>query len=171
MQLDQTLDSNLINTFYINHNAWLNRWLFKKLGSSLDAADLTHDTFLSLLNKSRHDAISEPRAYLTRIAHDLMVNHLRRRDLERAYNATLCDPFLVEYPSPEIRAIAIESLLAVDRMLFDLSPKVREAYLLMQLDGLKHKEIAIKLDISVKTVGVYIAKAVLHCITFELSET
>ncbi len=167
MQIDQTLDHALINTFYVHHNAWLNRWLSKKLGSSLDAADLTHDAFLSLFNKNRHDTIIEPRAYLTRIAHDLMVNHLRRRDLERAYHATLCDPYLLEYPSPEIRAIAIEALLAVDKLLSGLPPKVREAYLLMQLDGLKHKEIADKLDISVKTVGVYIAKAVLHCITFE----
>lgn len=169
MQIDQSLNHVLVNSFYISHNAWLHKWLSKKLGSSFDAADLTQDTFITLLTKIRHEPISEPRAYLTRIAHDLMVNHLRRRDLERAYNATLCDPYLIEYPSPEIRAIALETLIAIDNMLSALQPKVREAYLLMQLDGLKHKEIAKKLDISVKTVGVYIAKAVLHCLTYELS--
>lgn len=169
MQIDQSLNNALINSFYINHNVWLHKWLLKKLGSSFDAADLTQDTFISLLTKNRHEPIHEPRAYLTRIAHDLMVNHLRRRDLERAYNATLCDPYLIEYPSPEIRAIALESLIAIDKMLSALPPKVRSAYLLMQLDGLKHKEIAEQLNISVKTVGVYIAKAVLHCLSYELS--
>ena len=99
-----------------------------------------------------------------------MVNHLRRRDLERAYHASLSDPYLIEYPSVEMRAIMLETLIAVDKMLSALPSKVRAAYLLMQLDGLKHKEIAEKLDISVKTVGVYIAKAVLHCLTFEMSQ-
>jgi RNA polymerase sigma-19 factor, ECF subfamily len=161
------IQNALIQDFYVKHNSWLYQWLCKKLGSSFDAADLTQDTFMRLLSKEDMAQVVEPRAYLTRIAHDLMVSLLRRRDLERAYHATLCDPFTIEYPSPEIRAIALEALVAVDEMLNGLSPKVREAYLLMQLDGLKYAEIAQRLDISVKTVGVYIAKAVLHCATFE----
>jgi RNA polymerase sigma factor (sigma-70 family) len=167
MQSNQASQNLLIQDFYKSHNSWLYSWLLKKLGSTFDAADLAQDTFTRMLSKNDADQILEPRAYLTRIAHDLMVSMLRRRDLERSYHATLCDPYEIEYPSPEVRAMALEALIAVDEMLNGLSPKVREAYLLMQLDGLKYAEIAQKLDISVKTVGVYIAKAVLHCISFE----
>lgn len=158
---------NLVHDFYIEHNSWLYQWLYRKIGSSFDAADLTQDTFARLLGKDDTAQINEPRAYLTRIAHGLMVSMFRRRDLERAYLATLPDPYEIDYPSPEARALALEALLAVDAMLGELRPRVREAYLLHQLDGLKYAEIAQKLNISVKTVGVYIAQAVLHCISFE----
>lgn len=161
------IQHSLAHEYYLKHNSWLYQWLCKKIGSSFDAADITQDTFTRLLTREHAEPIQEPRAYLTKIAHDLMVSMLRRRDLERAYGASLNDPYLMEYPSPEVRAIAIEALLAVDEMLNGLPPKVREAYLLMQLDGLKYAEIAQKLDISVKTVGVYIAKAVLHCISYQ----
>lgn len=167
MQTVKSTHHLVVQDFYRAHNSWLYAWLSKKLGSSFDAADLAQDTFARMLSKNDLGQIVEPRAYLTKIAHDLMVSMLRRRELERAYHATLCDPYEIAYPSPEIRAIAIEALMAVDEMLNGLSPKVRDAYLLMQLDGLKYSEIAQKLDISVKTVGVYIAKAVLHCASFE----
>lgn len=156
----------LVGEMYHDYKPWLYGWLCKKLGSTLDAADLAQDTFAKLLTKTELKQVLEPRAYLTTIAHGLMVSHLRRRDLERAYQATLADPALAEYPSPEVQAMAMELLVAIDHMLHGLSPKVRAAYLMMQLDGLTYAEIAQKLDISVKTVGVYIAKAVFHCISF-----
>jgi len=29
MQIDQSLNNALINSFYINHNVWLHKWLLK----------------------------------------------------------------------------------------------------------------------------------------------
>src|SRR5690606_711921 len=152
MYADMTRN-NLVRDFYIQHNSWLYQWLYKKVCSSFDAADLTQDTFARLRATVDTAQISDPRAYVTRIAHELIVRMLTHRYLERPYHESLPDPYEMDYPSPEIRAIALEALVAVDEMLNGLKPKVREAYLLMQLDGLKRAEIAQKLDISVKTVG------------------
>lgn len=160
----------LVQEYYVQHNAWLYQWLYKKIGSSFDAADLTQDTFARLLGKNELVSIREPRAYLTRIAHDLMVSLFRRRDLERNYLASLTALDEAMHPSPEVRAMVMEAIFAVDQMLNGLKPKVRTAFLLQQLDGLKYAEIARELDISVKTVGVYIASAVLHCASFEAGD-
>jgi RNA polymerase sigma-70 factor (ECF subfamily) len=162
------IQRELIGLFYEEHKPWLYQWLCKKMSSQLDAADIAQDTFVRVLLKE-HVEITEPRAYLTRIAHGLMVNSLKRRDIERAYQATLIDPYLLEYPSPEMQALVVEALLAIDEMLNTLPPKVKQAYLMMQLDGLKYKEIAEKLDVSIRTIASYIEKATIHCLIFESS--
>lgn len=169
MHSNQTVHNLLIQDFYESHNSWLCSWLSKKLGSTLDAADLTHDTFIRLLLKSDAEHIVEPRAYLINIAHGLMVSHIRRRDLERAYLDALMHFSSAETPSPETQAIVLETLIRLDAMLDGLPAHIRNAYLLLQLEGLSYAEIAKKLGVSVRTVGNYIAKASLHCMLMKQS--
>src|SRR5690554_609152 len=76
------VQSHAIHTLYNDHQGWLHNWLRHKLGNTWDAADLVHDTFVKILLKDEWGFIREPRAYLTTIAHGLMVNSLRRKDLE-----------------------------------------------------------------------------------------
>ncbi len=167
MQLNQTFNNNLLSEFYLNHNAWLCAWLRKKIGFSsgntLDAADISQDTFLRLLLKKDLETIIEPRAYLTHIAHGLLVSKIRRQDLEKSYLDALMHFSPTDVPSPELRLIVLETLVSLDNMLDGLPPKVRSAFLLLQLEGNSYSEIAKKLAVSTRTVGNYIAKAMLHC--------
>lgn len=159
-----SLQDSLLHDFYISHNAWLFSWLSKKIGSRFDAADLTQDTFVKLMLKDDLAQIAEPRAYITTIAHRLMVNHLRRRKIELAcLNAIACLP-QSESPSPETLAITIETLVSIDEMLDGLPANVRRAFLWCQLEGISHAAIAARLCVSVSSVRQYISKALLHCI-------
>lgn len=166
MTPDHALQRSM-TALYESHNLWLTGWLSKKLGCRTDATDLAHDTFLRVLSKQNLQDIVEPRAYLTTIAHGLMVNHLRRRDLERAYLAELALLDEREMPSAETRLIMLEALVRIDAMLDGLAPKVRQAFLLHQLESLKHAEIAERLAVSVSSVRQYIAKALLHCMLLQ----
>ncbi len=167
MQSNHALQNSLARDFYISHNSWLYSWLCKKLGSTFDAADLTQDTFLSILLKKDLVSILEPRAYLTKIAHGLMVNHIRRREIERSYLQEISQ--LPEYhtQSAETRALALDILVRIDNMLDGLPIKVRAAFLLSQLEGLTYAEIATELAVSVASVRLYIAKALDHCIAIQ----
>ncbi|THK41217.1 sigma-70 family RNA polymerase sigma factor [Methylophaga sp. SB9B] len=160
----QTRDS-LVTDLYQKHNSWLMGWLSRKLGCSFDAADLMQDTFSRILQKDDLTDIKEPRAYLTTIAHGLMVNHVRRRDIEAAYLEEISNLPQAEAPSPETIAIMIETLTKIDQMLDGLPSKTRNAFLWFQLEGLSHAQIAERLSVSVSSVRQYIAKALLHCIT------
>ena len=153
-----------VESLYSEHHGWLKGWLRKKLGCAFDAADLTHDTFIRVLSREETPALREPRAYLTTIAHGLMVNLLRRRELERAYLDALAALPEASAPSPEVRALALEALMEIDAMLDGLPPKVRRAFLLCQLDGLSHGEIAAQLAVSVSSVRQYLARAMQHCL-------
>lgn len=153
-----------LTTLYRHHHGWLQGWLRRKLGCSEQAADLAQDTFLRLLGRPLAiDQLLEPRAYLSTVAHGLLVNHLRRRDLERAYLEVLAQQPEAMAPSPEERALLLETLCEIDVMLSGLPPKVRQAFLLSQLEGLPYAEIAGRLGVSLSMVKKYMLRAMTHC--------
>ena len=153
-----------VTQLYRDHHNWLQGWLRSKTGCPHNAADLAHDTFVRLIKARNAEEICEPRAYLTTIAYGLMVNQFRRLEIERAYLDVLASRQEAMVPSPEERAIVIESLIAIDLMLDALPANVRRAFLLFQLEGLSHAEIAERLKVSISSVRQYIAKAMQHCL-------
>ncbi|MGE0802819.1 MAG: sigma-70 family RNA polymerase sigma factor [Lautropia sp.] len=154
-----------VENLYVDHHGWLRAWLRRRLGDSFIAADLTHDTFLRVLGRREIVDLREPRAYLTTIAHGLVVNHWRRQEIENAYLETLATSPEATSPSPETRALLVEALCELDALLDRLNPKARSAFLLAQLDGLTYGEIAARLQVSERMVKKYMAQAMLHCLT------
>lgn len=163
MSYPSSASHGIVHMLYQEHHAWLRAWINKKLGCPFGAADLAQDTFVNVLLKSDMPVLQEPRAYLSRIAHGLMVDHVRRRDLERAYLEALAHIAPAESGSPEARALMLELLMRLDAMLDGLPVKVRTAFLLAQLEGLGYAEIAERLGVTTRTVGTYMATAMLQC--------
>ena len=156
---------------YGTHHSWLLGLLRRRLNDRWDAADLAQDTFLRLLSKdSELPALREPRAYLSTIAHSLMVNFWRRQAIERAYVDALALQPEHYAPSPEARELIMETLLAIDAMLLRLPGNVRQAFLWAQLDGLTYAVIAERLQVSERMVKKYMAQAMLHCLLLDQAE-
>ena len=151
-----------VETLYGQHHGWLRQWLSKKLGDKHQGADLAHDTFMRLL--AREDAITlhEPRAFLTTVAQRVLSNHWRRQQLERAYLEALAVIPQALVPSEEEHAILLESLFEIDRLLDGLSTPVKRSFLLSQLDGLSHAEVAKEIGVSITTVKRYLVRAARH---------
>ncbi|AOK31771.1 MULTISPECIES: sigma-70 family RNA polymerase sigma factor [Burkholderia] len=152
-----------IAALYTGHRGWLHGWLTKKLGCSERAADLVHDTFMRLLARTEPINALEPRAFLTTIAQRVLFNYWRRERLERAYLDALAQWPQDVAPSPQTRAILFETLVEIDRMLDALPAAVRQAFLLAQLDGMTHAQIAAELSVSLATVKRYLVKAGAQC--------
>ncbi|MDN7141699.1 sigma-70 family RNA polymerase sigma factor [Pseudomonas sp. JQ170] len=148
---------------YHAHHSWLTGWLRRRLGCPDNAADLAQDTFMRLLQARETPVLNEPRAFLTTVAKRVLFNHYRRQDLERAYLQALAQLPEELAPSEEHRAIILETLLELDRLLDGLAPVVKRAFLLAQVDGLSYGEIAAQLNISLATVKRYLNKAALRC--------
>ena len=159
--------TSAVETIYRQQHGWLKAWLQRKLGTSAQAADLAHDTFVRLLVSPDAERMREPRAFLRTVAHGLLVNHWRRQDLERAWADTLAQLPQAMSPSPEERAMALQTLQLVDAMLERLNPKARTAFLLSQLDGLTYAAIAEQLKVSERMVKKYMAQAMFECLLLE----
>ncbi|AUF97021.1 RNA polymerase sigma-70 factor (ECF subfamily) [Pseudomonas sp. BIGb0278] len=155
---------NAVQSLYETHHQWLCGWLRQRLGCVDNAADLAQDTFIRVITQRKATELREPRAYLSTIARSLMIDMFRRRYLEQAYLETLAlspEPLDI---SPETRALIIETLMEIDRMLDGLGGRTREIFLLAQLDGLSYVEIGRRLNISVNTVKKHAVRALTHCL-------
>jgi RNA polymerase sigma-70 factor (ECF subfamily) len=62
-----------------------------------------------------------------------------------------------------VRHEALQSLERIAQLLDGLKPAVRDAFLLYQLGGLNHAQVAQQLGVSSRTVERHVANALLHC--------
>lgn len=152
-----------LDVLYGTHHGWLHGWLRRSVGCSQQAADLVQDTFVRLLVRGQPIESRAPRALLTRIARGLLIDHWRRDALERAYLDALAQLPEALHPSPEVRHEALQSLERIAQLLDGLKPAVRDAFLLYQLGGLNHAQVAQQLGVSSRTVERHVANALLHC--------
>jgi RNA polymerase sigma-70 factor (ECF subfamily) len=152
-----------VQSLYSNHHGWLNGWLRARLGNSADAADVAQDTFMRLLQRTGQLDLQAPRAFLRTIARGLVIDLWRREELHRAYLETVALLPPAEVPSPEARELLLELLEAIAHMLDELKPKVRQAFLLAQCEGMPYQQIAQTLGVSLRSVERYIADALYHC--------
>ncbi|WP_263143684.1 sigma-70 family RNA polymerase sigma factor [Pseudomonas sp. RIT-PI-AD] len=156
-----------LDALYRGHHGWLQGWLRQRLACRADAADLAQDTFVRVLLARTAGSLHEPRHYLATIARGLVIDLYRRRSLETAYlDALAARPELYE-PSAEVRALILDSLMAIDRLLDGLGARTRAIFLAVQLDGLSYEKAAAQVGVSVTTVRKHLARALLHCLLLD----
>jgi len=164
-------DNQDVGQLYVEHQPWLYRWLWRKLGCSFQAADLAQDTFVKVLSQQRgqnsqqqeQQKIREPRAYLQVLAQRSLFDFWRRKELEQAYSQSLLEQGSVYSTCEETRALVIEALNQLDQLLYTLEPISRQVFLLSQLRQFTYQEISEQMDISVMTVRRHMKKAILAC--------
>ncbi|MBK4999725.1 sigma-70 family RNA polymerase sigma factor [Pseudomonas sp. S31] len=157
-----------MHCLYRDHSQWLSSWIRRRLGDRERAADITQDTFVRLISSALTRIPQEPRSYLATVAKRLMIDQLRRRQVEQTYLQYLANEPEAQACSPEHRLIIVETLMQLDAMLDGLGSNVRQAFFWVQLDGLSYAEVATRLNVSVSSVTKYMAKATERCLFFEL---
>lgn len=148
---------------FSDHHPWLLGRLHDRLRNRAQAEDMASETFVQVIGQGRMAAIEEPRAFLTTVAKRVLYEFWRRRDLEQAYCAALARLPESHAPSPEDRALLLESLEAIALALDGLSDKARHAFLLSQLDGLTYEVIAERMGVSHGMVRKYMAQGWRAC--------
>nr|WSY49582.1 RNA polymerase sigma factor SigJ [Streptomyces sp. NBC_00886] len=141
-------------TVFMNHRELLFGLVYNMLGSVADTDDVLQETWLSWTARARRsplDTITNPRAYLVRIA----VNHaLQRRAAISRRRETYVGPWLPEPlvdqaddGDPEDPALRAESVsLAMLVVLESLTPLERAVFVLNEVFGYAHTEIADIID-------------------------
>ena len=152
-----------LSTLYSDHNGWLKQWLQQHLGCAERAADLAQDTFVRILLKDTFPSIEKPRAYLSTIAHGLVLNHWRRQALERAYLELLTAQPVNVHPSEEEKQLMLEKLQQLAIALEGLPLRCKQVFLMARLDGMSYQHIATELNITVNMVQKAMGKAIANC--------
>lgn len=148
---------------------------YRFTGSANDAEDLTQDVFLKVYgNLAAFDvARGSFQTWITTLTRNLLVDHFRRskqqrvtdsmdagwEDTEdRATAARLAGQLAAEGPSPHEQAARKELAKMVQEALTRISPELREAVILRDLQDMDYKEIAQVLRIPEGTVKSRISR-------------
>jgi len=124
------------------------RFIFLKVNSQEVAEDLTSETFLRVWEKFREgegNSIENPRAFLYRIAHNLVIDYYRekgRRQVVSAEFASIIDP----RQNLEEKAMLKSDINIIRQALANLSEDYQNVIVWHYLDDLSISEIANLLD-------------------------
>lgn len=124
-----------------------------------EAQELTQEVFFELYRTRRGGKrIESPRAWVFRVAHNLGLQQ-RKRTLEFRANAPNWERTAgTSAPSFEAQMIEDERRKRVESVLADLSPQQRHC-LYLRAEGLRYREIAEVLNITVSTVNEFLRRA------------
>lgn len=154
---------SLMDGIFRTHYGWLCRWVSGRTPLGHLPEDIAAEAMLRITRVAAQEAIQEPRAMLTVIARRIMCDLRARSDLQHAYEDAIRHLPAILEPSAEERLVATQMLAQIERALQPLSVRARTAFLLSQVDGLRHAEIAQTLGVSVSMVRKYIASAMRRC--------
>ena len=156
--------SEEVKHFYIQYGAEVQRYLTRQVKCGFTAADLTQEVFLRLVRSGNSMELSNPRAYIYRIASNILTDHIRGAARKHsASHEPISDTVAEEAPGPEDRLLSRDELMRLERAIADLPQRQREVMTLHKFDGLSYRDIADRLGISKNTVMVHMMRALAHC--------
>ena len=145
---------------------------YRFTNDATDAEDITQDVFLKVYrNLSSFDGSKGSfQTWITTLARNLLVDHFRRTRLDRATDSldaslsaddngpSLADRLADPRPSQETHAAGLELKVLIQQALAQLSPELREAVVLRDLEDMDYKDIAQVLRIPEGTVKSRISR-------------
>jgi len=137
--------------------------LAARLGSQDLASEALHETWLRLTDGSELAPIANPDAYLFRAALNSAskLSAAERRVLGSVEIDALLD-VADDAPGPERIAIARSEIAALRKVLAKLSRRQREIFLESYTGDVGHAELAVRYDVSVRTIQSELREALLH---------
>jgi len=145
-------DENAFDTVFRSHYAHLVRMAESVLRERALAEEVAQEVMLELWRRRESLQVEQTlRAYLLRATRNRALNHVRHQRIvaREAAIAAIDSP---SAPSAEDEMIGTELEQAVHAAIEALPEKCREVFQLSREQGLKYAEIAVTLEISVKTV-------------------
>lgn len=161
-------EAEFIRELFESHRLALYRYLKRVLASREDAQEILQETYLRLLRQPSFERIRQnARAYLFQTATNLSHDFFRRRsqksieaEADMFAASGLGAPQWSGWPEMALQGEQTQSIV-VDA-LTELPPATRTALLLHRFQDLTHREIALRLGVSERTIERYIKDGLSH---------
>jgi len=152
--------TSLLDVFQ-EHRSELLAYMAARLRCPFTAHDLVQELFLKIFALERSGEIANAKAFVFRMAANLVIDHQRRTSRQGALLAQV-ESYLngtASVPSPERQAMAQEELRDLAAAIERLSPTTRRIFKRNRFEGRTQREIAAELGISQTAVEKHIRKA------------
>lgn len=135
----------------------LMRYLRRRLDDLTAAEDLLQESFIRFFQaRQRGEAIDQPRAWLFRVAHNLVIDYGRRKHPDLLDDE---DWLKLEGRFEDSQRV-LEARALLARLPWEKLTRLELECLRLRSEGLRFREVAEALDLSISTVASYIARAV-----------
>lgn len=152
-------DERAFRTIYDNHVIMLKSFIKSYTKNAAQADDIVQDTFLKIWSiRESLDVKKSIKSLLFKTAYNLLIDKYRKKQRE----VTMLDAWMHRRLMDTIKEDETqekEKLELVKTAIEKLPPRCKEVFVLSKFEQLKYKEIAERLNISVKTVEVQMGKA------------
>jgi len=156
-------DVDSFNKLFFKYGEKVFCFAFSLLKNREDARAVVQETFSRIWERRKEiDPSRSFKSFLFKISYHLIIDQLRHRLKEKEYRHYLGYFFDASFRGDENapdREILME---AIEKAVDELPAKRRDIYKLSRCEGLSYKEIAGRMDISVKTVENQIHLALKH---------
>lgn len=152
---------------YLENEKALKRFLRRFIKSREAADDLAQEAFLRAFAAESERSIVSPKAFLFKVARNLALNELARQSavtIELLGDSEGQD--VLEDRSQAAVDDAVhgrERIRVLARAIAALPPQCAKVFVLRKMQGLSQKEIAARLNISVRTVENHVALGLVRC--------
>jgi RNA polymerase sigma factor (sigma-70 family) len=155
-------------TLFVEHRGSLVNYATKLVGSRAHAEDLVQEAWLRLDAATRDSVVHEPLGYLYRIIRNLAFDQARAAGRERAWEREGESSIeavlgLRRSSTPENIALYRDQMRLLKAALDELPARTRIAFGMHRVGGLKLREIAELLDISIPMAQKLVTAGLLHC--------
>lgn len=144
------------------HRSALQGYFRRRVRRAEDAEDFVQDVYLRVLAAGPDaEKVRSWRGFLLRAASNLLVDKHRRSEARMESEHVAIEGELHDGGTdhPERVLIGRDALHALSEGLKTLSPNARDAFLLVRVDGLSHKEAAARLGIEPKAVSRHVERS------------
>ena len=155
---------NLASALNLRFRPALMAFFLRRIGNHAEAEDLTLEVLLRVTQRSATIDASRPDAYVFQIAANLLRDRGRRYKVRTGYLASFeaSDGADVEERDPDRVLQGRQALATVLKALKQLPERTRTIFILFRLEGIRQREIADLLGVSVRTVELHVIKASVH---------
>ncbi len=142
---------------FVEHRESLMRYLRYHLSDFAAAEDIAQECFIRFFQARRQqEIIEQPKAWLFRVAHNLVIDHGRTKKLDLVSD----DEWRMIEAGLATQDTESEYRLRVSSLPWHTLTSTEMECLRLRAEGLKFREIAGVLDITISTVASYVARAV-----------
>jgi RNA polymerase sigma-70 factor (ECF subfamily) len=135
-------DSDAFGVLYIRYMDPIYRYIFFRIGEELEAEDLTEEVFVRAWEALPSYQIGEYpfTSWLYRIAHNLIIDHHRKRKPEKVVDLDL---YHSSGQSHEDRLVAKQDAARLADAIQLLDDEEQQVLILRFIEGLSHREVAL----------------------------
>lgn len=155
-----------VEKLFAEHGRALRAYLYRRVRSRSDAADLVQEVYLRMLSVSDMEGIRDPQLYLYTVARNVLSQHAlrdRRHDNHVDVDDLDVQAQLGQLPSLDSQVDASQMAEHLRAVLGQLPAKWRTAIILQYRYGLTYDEIGDRLGVSSNMVKKYLAQAIGRC--------